>query len=320
MKLFYPLISYAAAQRGPFGGFGGDEDTRVWNPDVDLKIFKTLTVDSLSDSWTLPVDGSGKYEPNKYYRVTVNGPEGHKIRADFNNFKLEGTGFSGACTNDKVDIFDGTDGNNLMDTYCGKGFRNSLTSTGTTLTVVFKSNENGIVNTGFDVNFTAEPLPQEDNNWAAVTSQYESLYLAIYNKYGEFGNPEKQARKSERFTRTMRKFYQFELKERTIAGCTEFARSGDPDDFVAPVFDANDICGSMDSFFMAVKSYHDSYACIAGQDPRDLTTKHLRPHVIENVIQRQRFKLFTLGLQDLGCIHQLGFLPTLPGFEDPSDG
>jgi hypothetical protein len=63
------------------------------------------------------------------------------------------------------------------------------------LTVVFKSNENGIVDTGFDVTFTAETLPEEDNNWNAVTAMYDQLYLAIYNKYGEFGNEEKQARK-----------------------------------------------------------------------------------------------------------------------------
>ncbi|CBY07617.1 unnamed protein product [Oikopleura dioica] len=305
MKLFYALTSLAAAQRG------FQPADRIWNPDVDVKIAETLTVDSLTDSWTLPVDGSGKYEPNKYYRVTVNGPEGHKIRADFSNFRLEGFGFSGTCTNDKVDIFDGTDGNNLITTYCGKGARDSVKSTGTTLTVVFKSNENGILDTGFDVTFTAEALPVEDNNWNAVTSHYEQLYLAIYNKYGEFGNAEKQANKAARFTLTMTKFYQFELKERTIAGCTKFARSGDPDHFVAPVFDADDLCASLDSFFLAVKSYHDAYACIAGTD---YALKHLRPHVIENVIQRQRFKLFTLKFTELNCEHTLGHLPTLDGF------
>jgi len=312
MKLFYPLISLAAAQRSLDGS-----DERVWNPDVDERIAITLTADQLTDSWTLPTNpnGSGKYEANKYYRVTVNGPEGYKIRADFANFRLENAGFRG-CTNDKVDVFDGTDGNNLLETYCGRGERDSQTSTGTVLTVVFKSNENGIVDTGFDVSFTAETLPQEDNNWNAVTAMYDQLYLAIYNKYGEFGNEEKQARKSARFTRTMAKFYQFELKERTITGCTEFARTGEPDDFVAPVFNADDLCASLDSFFLAMKSYHDAYACIAGIDQTDLDLKHLRPHVVENVIQRQRFKLLTLKLVDLDCTHASGFLPTLPGFED----
>jgi len=310
MKLFLPLFSFAAAQQG-----STDDIIRVWNPDVDQKIFKTLTVDALTDSWTLPVDGAGKYEANKYYRVTVNGPEGYKIRADFSNFRLEGHGFSGDCTNDKVDIFDGTDGNNLITTYCGKGAQDSVKSTGTTLTVVFKSNENGIVDTGFDVTFTAETLPVEDNNWNAVTSHYDQLYNAIYAKYREFGSEEKQARKAERFTKTMAKFYQFELKERTIAGCAQFARSGDPDHFVAPVFDANDLCASLDSFFLSMKSYHDAYACIADVDQAEPTLKHLRPHVIENVIQRQRVILMTRKLTDLNCVPTTGHLPTLPGFE-----
>jgi hypothetical protein len=121
---------------------------------------------------------------------------------------------------------------------------------------------------------------------------------------------------SARFTQTMAKFYQFELKERTITGCTEFARSGDPDDFVAPVFNGADLCASLDSFFLSMKSYHDAYACIAGIDQTDLELKHLRPHVVENVIQRQRFKLLTIKLVDLDCTHASGFLPTLPGFEE----
>jgi len=303
MKLFYPLISLAAAQ-----------DERIWNTDVDLKITKTLTVDALTDSWTLPVDGAGKYEPNKYYRVTVTGPDGHKIRADFSNFRLEGTGFSGDCTNDKVDIFDGTDGNNLITTYCGTGAQASVKSTGTILTVVFKSNENGIVDTGFDVTFTAESLPVEDNNWNAVTSHFDQLYNALYAKYAEFGSAEKQARKAERFTHTMAIFYQFELKERTIAGCSQFARSGDPDDFIAPVFNADDLCYSLDSFFLSMKSYHDAYACIADVDQAEPTLKHLRPHVIENVIRRQRKKLLVKKFPELNCVFTPGHLPTLPGF------
>ena len=99
----------------------------------------------------------------------------------------------------------------------------------------------------------------------------------------------------------MAKFYQFELKERTITGCTEFARSGDPDDFVAPVFNADDLCASLDSFFLAMKSYHDAYACIAGIDQTDLELKHLRPHVVENMISRQRKILLTQKFSLLDC-------------------
>jgi hypothetical protein len=174
MKLFLPLLSFAAAQT--------ESDIRVWNPDVDERFSKTLTVDALTKSWSLPVDGSGKYEPNKYYRMTVTAPEGYKIRVDLSNFRLENEGFSGECTNDKVDFFDGTDGNNLMTTYCGKGLRPAVRSTGTTLALVFKSNENGIVDTGFDASFTAEPLPLEDDHWNSIVAQYGSLYNSIYDQ------------------------------------------------------------------------------------------------------------------------------------------
>merc|ERR1719223_1629185 len=65
-----------------------------------------------------------------------------------------------------------------------------------------------------------------------------------------------------------------------------------------------------------MKSYHDAYACIAGIDQTDLDLKHLRPHVVENVIQRQRFKHLRPHVVELDCTHASGFLPILPGFED----
>ena len=185
MKLFLPLLSFAAAQT---------EDIRVWNPDVDERFSKTLTADALTKSWSLPVDGSGKYEPNKYYRMPVTAPECYKIRVDLSNFRLENAGFSGECTNDKVDFFDGTDGNNLMTTYCGNGVRPAVRSTGTTLALVFKSNENGIVDTGFYASFTAELLPQEDDHWNSIVAQYESLYTAVYDQLAPTQTDNKRAR------------------------------------------------------------------------------------------------------------------------------
>jgi len=299
MKLFLPLFSFAAAQ-------DQTEDIRIWKADVDERIFKTLTVDALTDSWTLPTDASGKYEPNKYYRVTVNGPDGHKIRAEFSKFALEGGGFSGGCTNDKVDIFDGTDGNNLITTYCGKGARAAVKSTGTTLTVVFKSNENGIVNTGFDVAFTAEPLPEEDGHWNSILTQYESLYNKIYEQLGATRTENKRLRLANQFTRAMGKFYNFGLKERTISGCTNFAGTGVSGDFVAPTFDETDICASLDSFFFAVTSYHDAYACLDGLDVW-AKQKQLRPIRIKNVIRKQRRRLYNQKLSDFSCVATEGF-------------
>jgi len=305
MKLFLPLFSFAAAQ-------DQTEDIRIWKADVDERIFKTLTVDALTDSWTLPTDNSGKYEPNKYYRMTVNGPDGHKIRADFSRFRLESGGFRGECTNDKVDIFDGTDGNNLITTYCGKGRRDAVTSTGTTLTVVFKSNENGIVNKGFKVAFTAEPLPEEDVHWNSILTQYESLYnkAFYYEQLGATIAGNKRLRLAKQLTKTMGKFYDFGLKERTNLGCTNFAGTGVSGDFVAPTIDETDICASLESFFFAVNSYHDAYACLDGLDigGKKATQKKLRPTRIKNVIRKQRRRLYNQKLTDFSCIATEGFI------------
>jgi len=298
MKLFLPLLSFAAARTEVSA-----EDIRVWNPDVDQRFTKTLTVDALTDSWILPTDGSGKYEPNKYYRMTVTAPEGYKIRVDLSNFRLENEGFSGECTNDKVDFFDGTDGNNLMTTYCGKGVRPSVKSTGTTLTVVFKSNENGIVDTGFDAAFTAEPLPQEDDHWNSILAQYDSLYIAIYDQLAATQTDNKRTRLANQLTKTMGKFYNFGLKERTVEGCSLYAGTGNSGDFVAPVFDSSDICASLDAFFLAITSYHDGYACLDGLDidGRTATQKQLRPNRIKAVIRKQRTRLYNKKLTDFSC-------------------
>ena len=73
-----------------------------------------------------------------------------------------------------------------MKTFCGKGLKPAVKSIGTTLTVVFKSNENGIVDTGFDVDFTAEPLRAEDDDWNSIITQAESLYNTIYDQLAPF--------------------------------------------------------------------------------------------------------------------------------------
>ena len=95
--------------------------------------------------------------------------------------KLSGGDFRGQCTKDSVIIYDGPDGNGLLETYCGRNRRNGFTkpdvsSSANEMTVVFKSNENNIVDTGFDVAFTAEPLPQEDDHWNSIVDQFVYLF------------------------------------------------------------------------------------------------------------------------------------------------
>ena len=50
------------------------------------------------------------------------------------------------------------------------------------INLINKSNENGIVDTGFDAAFAAEPLPQEDDHWNSILAQYDSLYTAVYDQ------------------------------------------------------------------------------------------------------------------------------------------
>ena len=64
----------------------------------------------------------------------------------------------------------------------------------------------------------------------------------------------------------MTKVNNFSLKERTISDCSSYAGSGNAGDFVTSTFDDTDICSSLDSFFTAVNSYHEAYACLDGLD------------------------------------------------------
>ena len=108
----------------------------------------------------------------------------------------------------------------------------------------------------------------------------------------------------------MGKFYNFGLKERTIDGCSAYAGSGNSGDFVAPVFDSADICASLDSFFLAVNSYHDAYACLDNLDldGKTATDKQHRPIRIKNMIRRQRVRIYNKKLTDFTCIATTGFI------------
>ena len=108
----------------------------------------------------------------------------------------------------------------------------------------------------------------------------------------------------------MGKFFNFGLKDRTVASCSSYAGTGDAGDFVAPAFNETDICASLDSFFLAVSSYHDAYACLDGLDleGRDATQKQLRPKRIKSVIRKQRIRLYNKKLTDFSCPATVGFI------------
>jgi len=105
----------------------------------------------------------------------------------------------------------------------------------------------------------------------------------------------------------MSKIFGFGLKDRTIPGCENLAGTGD---FIAPTFDDTDICSSLESFFLAVNSYHDAYVCLDGLDldGRTATQKQLRPIRIKNKIGRERVRLYTRKLIDFSCTATSDFI------------
>ncbi|CAG5102277.1 Oidioi.mRNA.OKI2018_I69.chr1.g226.t1.cds [Oikopleura dioica] len=277
MKLFLPILSLASAQT---------EQDRVWNPDTTLKVDLALTTDALTSSWSVP-RVNGVYEPNQYQRVTVTAPSGYKIRVDFSNFNLQGQTYSGGCSNDAAIIFDGPDGNNELTKYCGRGNRNSLTSTGTTLTVVFKSNEDTIVDSGFNALFTAVPLPSSAVAWTSITDAFNSLSSTIFTAY-DSTNLNKQSRKATRFMKYMGIIANFQ--DRSPSSCNDFAGTGHAGSFTPPVIDGN-VCNSLKSFFDAVMSYHDIFVCLDGVDYSANPT-YFPPRMISK-LQRQPIALIT---------------------------
>ena len=108
----------------------------------------------------------------------------------------------------------------------------------------------------------------------------------------------------------MGKFYNFGLKERTVDSCSSYAGTGNSGDFAAPTFDSTDICASLDSFFLAVSSYHNAYACLDGLylDGRTATQKQLRPNRVKAVIRKQRIRLYNKKLTDFSCPATAGFI------------
>jgi hypothetical protein len=286
MKLFLPILSLASAQ---------SEEDRVWNPDTTLKVNLALTADALTSSWSVPTV-NGVYEANQYQRVTVSAPEGYKIRVNFSNFKLQGQTFSGGCSNDAAIVYDGPDGNNELVKYCGSGSRSSQTSSGTTLTVVFKSNEDAIVNSGFDALFTAVPLPSSAVAWNSITDAFNTLSSEIFSAFAGT-NLDKQSRKASRFAKYMGVIANFE--DRSPSSCNDFAGTGHSGSFTPPEITDGDVCSSLKSFFDSVMSYHDIFVCLDGVD-YSANPEYFPPRMISK-LQRQRGALLKNKLAHLGC-------------------
>jgi len=267
MKLGLTLASLVAGQRlGP----GADPEDRIWVPDPTNQAAVALSENNLSTSFTLPVNPStGKYDPNEYVRISATAPDGYKIVASFTNFKLEGADFRGDCRNDAVVIYDGPDGNGELETYCGRDRRAGFTkpdvsTSANEMTVVFKSNENRIVSKGFTVTFTAVELPAEDFAVNAITNAFNEVQSLVYVGHFHKNNPKIHNKKAAHMQRIFER-YAF-VFDYTSDNCAEFAGTGNAADFVAPVIDEDNKCGSVDSLLDSFKSFYTAFGCNDGYD------------------------------------------------------
>lgn len=268
MKLGLTLASLVAGQRfGP----GADPEDRIWVPDPTNTVEPfALTENNLSASFTLPVNPStNKYDPDEYVRISATAPDGYKIVASFTNFKLEGTDFRGECTNDAVTIFDGPDGNGQLETYCGRDRRSNFTkpdvsSSAGEMTVVFKSNENRIVSKGFTVTFTAVELPAQEFAVNSIMSAFTEIQSFVYVGHAHKNNPKIHNKKADHMQRIFERYaFVFDYTSET---CAEFAGTGNAADFVAPVVDEDNKCGSVDSLLDSFKSFYTAFGCNDGYD------------------------------------------------------
>jgi len=269
MKLGLSLASLVAGQRflpeSPV-----QPDDRIWVPDPTNSVSYTLTEDSLVKSFDLPVNPStGKYGPNEYVRISATAPDGYKIVAAFTNFRLEGTDFRGDCTNDAVTIYDGPDGNGLLTSYCGRNRQKTkpdVSSSANEMTVVFKSNENAIVNRGFTVTFTAVPLPAVEAAQNSIVSAFIQIQSLVYEGHQHKRNEKIWNKKADLMQRIFER-YAF-VFDYTSDSCTEFAGTGNAGDFVAPVINSDNRCGTVDSLLDSFKSFYTAFGCNDGYDWR----------------------------------------------------
>jgi len=305
MKLGLSFASLVAAQRGSLTGFVPDD--RIWVPDPTNQVEYTLTENQLVKSFTLPVNSrTKKYEPNEYVRISATAPEGYKIVAEFTNFKLEGGDFRGQCTKDSVIIYDGPDGNGLLETYCGRNRRNGFTkpdvsSSANEITVVFKSNENSITNKGFTVTFNAVELPAKEYAVNAITNAYTQVQSLVYEGHQHKKNEKIWNKKSDHMQRIFER-YAF-VFDYTSDNCVEFAGTGNAADFQPPVINADNKCGTVDSLMDSFKSFYTAFGCNDGYDfntdPVGRAFKAYHKRINKDKIRLRTKKFHTMCARDL---------------------
>lgn len=149
--------------------------------------------------------------------------------------------------------------------------------------------------------------------WTSIESAYNDLYDALLSFYSNTKIP--AVKKANRLRDFFNKVSNF--PGRADSSCSNFAGSGDPNDFIPPFFDENDICHSINNLLASVMSYHNAFVCMDGVN---LTTNNgWAPHKMRRLIHRQRAILFKNKFKQLKC--DLPLSPTsAPCETDPCAG
>ena len=125
--------------------------------------------------------------------------------------------------------------------------------------------------------------------WNSVDVAFTALKQDVFDAYAGSNIPaQKKANQLQFFFDKVSK-----LQGLVDESCSDFAGTGDPADFFAPLYDSEDICYSLNMFYASVKSFHTAFAC------NDADEKKTRK--MTRLIQRQRNILFKRKLKQLNC-------------------
>lgn len=89
------------------------------------------------------------------------------------------------------------------------------------------------------------------------------------------------------------------LRSRAAPSCTNWAGTGNPDDFTPPDADSSDACLKLESFFNSLSSYHNSFVCMDGWDQQK--QPKLAPAKMEKLIAKMKHSFFHNKLKKMNC-------------------
>ncbi|CAG5103362.1 Oidioi.mRNA.OKI2018_I69.chr1.g738.t1.cds [Oikopleura dioica] len=305
MKAFNLIASIALARDIPSSDSSASslDEVRIWTPDTTARETILLTGPGDIQTYTLPTDPtSGDYYPDQYIRINVEAPEGFKIVQTFNSFKLDGVGFTNECDQDAVIIYDGPDGNAEAARLCGiDGQDNfSFLSTNNVMTLVFKSNEDIIVQPGFEAQFEAVELEENEIAWIRIMDAFNTLTSTIFVEH-DHKKDHIQTRKTELFKRKFSfNFAWFE--EMAADSCTNWAAAGDSAEFVPIVIDSVNHCVSINNFMTSLRSFYERFVCFdTYADLKFEEQRFRRPKLTNRKLDNLTYRLVEKKFHLMGC-------------------